>query len=158
MILSPLQYFQVLQPQPLFYSGLRARLKSILLSECSSSVEVGAPLRPNYLVQYWVGRGRGRGRGRRTWWGESVGGKPSRYCHIELLFGEWFLMCINYTLLFILDSTDSGAHYFCIIPFFQQVHLNGNVERNIVIVSLSHGWSQGKLRAFSYKINIKIQF
>ena len=101
MILSPLQYFQVLQPQPLFYSGLRARLKSILLSECSSSVEVGAPLRPNYLVQYWVGRGRGRGRGRRTWWGESVGGKPSRYCHIELLFGEWYLMWINYTLLFI---------------------------------------------------------
>ena len=113
MILSPLQYFQVLQPQPLFYSGLRARLKSILLSECSSSVEVGAPLRPNYLVQYWVGRGRGRGRGRRTWWGESVGGKPSRYCHIELLFGEWYLMWINYTLLFILDSNDSGAHYLC---------------------------------------------
>ena len=25
------------------------------------------------------------------------------------------------------------------------MHLNGNVERNIVIVSLSHGWSQGKL-------------
>ena len=38
------------------------------------------------------------------------------------------------------------------------MHLNGNVERNIVIVSLSHGWSQGKLRAFRYKIKIKIQF
>ena len=120
LILSTLQYFQVLQPQPLFSFGLRARLKSIILSECSSSVEVGAPLRPNYLVQYWVGRGRGRGRGRRTWWGESVGGKPSRYCHIELLFGEWFLMWINYTLLFILDSNDSGAHYLCIIPFWSK--------------------------------------
>ena len=40
----------------------------------------------------------------------SIGGKPSRYCHIELLFGEMYLMCINYMLLFILNSTGSGAH------------------------------------------------
>ena len=50
----------------------------------------------------------------------SIGGKPSRYCHIELLFGEMYLMCINYMLLFILNSTGSGAHSLCIIPFLSK--------------------------------------
>ena len=50
----------------------------------------------------------------------SIGGKPGRYCHIELLFGEMYLMCINYMLLFILNSTGSGAHSLCIIPFLSK--------------------------------------
>ena len=46
----------------------------------------------------------------------------------------------------------------CVLFLFGASASKWECWKDIVIVSLSHGWSQGKLRAFRYKIKIKIQF